>query len=124
MTRIIATLRYPDAPAAIDWLQETLGFTVHARHDGEDGRVEHAQLVLGGAMVMLGSSREEGGAPSETLYVQLGSDALVDAAHDRAVAAGAEVTMPKQDMAYGGRAFTVRDPQGVSWSYGSYDPFA
>lgn len=124
MTRIIPTLRYDDAPEAIDWLCTTLGFEVRARHDGEGGRVDHAQLVLGEAMVMLGTVAAGEEPVRPTLYLQLDSDAAVDAAHDRAVAAGAEITMAKQDMDYGGRAFTVRDPGGVSWSYGSYDPWA
>ena len=42
----------------------------------------------------------------------------------RATAAGAEVVMPCVDQDYGGRGFTVRDPEGVLWSFGSYDPFA
>lgn len=40
-----------------------------------------------------------------------------------AKAAGAEVVMPLGEMSYGGRAFTVRDPEGYLWSVGEYDPW-
>ena len=52
---IIPAFRYRDAPAAIDWLCRAFGFTRHLVVPGPDGTIAHAQLVLGGAMVMLGS---------------------------------------------------------------------
>lgn len=130
---IIPTLRYQDAPAAIDFLVEAFGFTVHARHQ-EGDVVEHAQLVLGDGMVMLGSVRrgsdrefdrlvttaKEAGAPTSTPYV------VVDdvAAHaQRARAAGAEIVMEPEEQDYGGSNYTARDPEGNLWSFGSYDPW-
>jgi uncharacterized glyoxalase superfamily protein PhnB len=43
-----------------------------------------------------------------------------DALHDRAVAAGAEVFQPLHDTDYGSREFSVRDPEGNRWSFGTY----
>jgi len=40
-----------------------------------------------------------------------------------AKAAGAEVVMELKTMDYGGKAFTVRDPEGYLWSVGEYDPW-
>ncbi len=38
----------------------------------------------------------------------------------RALAAGAEVVRPLQDTDYGSREFSVRDPEGNRWSFGTY----
>jgi uncharacterized glyoxalase superfamily protein PhnB len=43
-----------------------------------------------------------------------------DALFDRATAAGAEVVRELKDEDYGSRGFTVRDPEGTLWSFGTY----
>jgi uncharacterized glyoxalase superfamily protein PhnB len=43
-----------------------------------------------------------------------------DDVHDRAVAAGAELVQPLRDEDYGSRGFTVSDPEGNLWSFGTY----
>jgi len=135
MTKIIPALRYEDAPAAIAWLGEAFGFTVHLEVPGEkEGQIAHAQLVCGDAMIMLGSSgqggefdrlqrppREVGGVNTQSPYVVVDD---VDAHHARAVAAGAEIVMEPADQEYGGRLYMCRDPEGHLWSFGSYDPWA
>src|SRR5438445_7842747 len=57
---VIPTLRYRDAHAAIDFLCDAFGFERHAVYEGEGGTVAHAELVLGGGMIMLGSDSREG----------------------------------------------------------------
>ncbi len=44
----------------------------------------------------------------------------VDPAYARAVAAGATVLAEPEDREYGGREFTLADPEGNLWSIGSY----
>jgi uncharacterized glyoxalase superfamily protein PhnB len=46
-----------------------------------------------------------------------------DAVYARAQAAGATIVRPLQQMEYGSREFTVSDPEGHSWSVGTYDPW-
>ena len=59
-SRIIPTMRYQDAPGAIEWLCKVLGFERHLVVPGEaDGQVDHAQLTFGPQMIMLGT--EESG---------------------------------------------------------------
>lgn len=130
---IIPALRYRNAPAAIDWLCRVFGFERHAVYEGPDGTIGHAELTLNGGMIMLGSSKddefasrfkspdEQGGTESRGAYIVV-DDA--DAAHARAVAAGAVIIRPLQDTPYGSREFAVRDPEGHSWSAGTYDPWA
>jgi uncharacterized glyoxalase superfamily protein PhnB len=120
---IIPTLRYQDAPAAIDFLERAFGFERKAVH-GEGDVVHHAELTYGRGMVMLGSTGR-GDPQFDTRH----SSAYVivddpDALHDRAKAAGAEITRELQDTDYGSREFSARDPEGNAWSFGTYDPFA
>jgi uncharacterized glyoxalase superfamily protein PhnB len=119
-------MRFRDAPAMIDWLDKAFGFTVHARY-GEGVIIQHAELALGSAMIMLGSSRcdrfgeivGEPGPNGRSIYIAV-DDA--DAAFLRAEAAGAEIMEGLTDRGYGSREFICRDPEGNVWSLGTYWP--
>ena len=56
---IIPGMRYRDAPAAIEWLCDFLGFERHLVVPNEDGTIAHAQLVLGNGMIMLGLAHDD-----------------------------------------------------------------
>src|ERR1700744_5062864 len=56
---IIPALRYKDAPAAIEWLCNVLGCTKHAVYANPDGTIGHAELTLGGGVIMLGSANDD-----------------------------------------------------------------
>ena len=129
---IVPSLRYRDAPAAIEWLCEAFGFEKHLVVPGEDGMIAHAQLVCGNGMIMLGSARDdEFGAlqqPMETPDSPVPQSVYaivddVDAHYTRAAATGARVVMPPEDQDYGGRLYACRDPEGNLWNFGSYDPW-
>jgi uncharacterized glyoxalase superfamily protein PhnB len=130
---IIPALRYRDAPAAIEWLCRVFGFARHAVYEGPNGTIGHAELTLGGGMMMLGSAKDDeygrrfkspselGGAETCNAYIVVPDP---DAVYARAQAAGAVIVRPIQDMGYGSREFTVKDPEDHSWSVGTYDPWA
>jgi uncharacterized glyoxalase superfamily protein PhnB len=130
---VIPAMRYRNAPAAVDWLCQVFGFERHAVHEGENGTIGHAELTLNGGMIMLGSAKDDehgsrfkspdelGGMETRSAYIVV---ADADATHARAVAAGATIIRPLQDTPYGSREFAVRDPEGHSWSVGTYDPWA
>lgn len=132
-SRIIPTLRYEDAAAAVEWLGEAFGFAVHLSVPEGDAGVAHAQLVLGESMIMIGPSRDDafgrlqstpksaGGVVTQSAYVIV-DDA--DAHHDRALAAGAEIVYPLTDEPYGGRGYSCRDLEGHLWNFGTYDPWS
>jgi uncharacterized glyoxalase superfamily protein PhnB len=44
----------------------------------------------------------------------------VEALHDRAAKAGAEIVRPLQNTDYGSHEFAARDPEGNLWSFGTY----
>lgn len=128
---VIPAFRYHDAPAAIDWLCNAFGFERHLVVEGDGGGIDHAQLVLGSGMIMLGSVRggafddlvttaTDAGRPTTSVYVVVDD---VDAHAARARAAGAEIVQEPEDQPYGGRLYTCRDPEGNVWSFGSYDPW-
>ena len=134
---IIPCLRYADAPAAITFLCDAFGFQRHfvAADDNDPGLIHHAQLMLGDAMVMLGSDRPgevktryrwrtpaEAGGITQCICLHV-EDA--DAACARAEAAGAEIIAgPYDNDGYPGRSFDARDPEGNVWNVTSDDPFA
>lgn len=119
---VFATLQAEDANALITYLTETFGFRLTARYDDGD-TVAHAELLWpeGAGGVMLGSYREgrawsrKPGTAGTYVVVQ-----DVDALHDRAQKAGAEVVIPLSDTTYGSREFGVKDPEGNLWSFGTY----
>jgi uncharacterized glyoxalase superfamily protein PhnB len=123
---ISPTLRYRDAQAAISWLCEAFGFERNMIVPGENGTVVHAQLSYHGGMVMLGSAGR--GSEYDRIAPPPGSGSAyvvvddVDAHHDRAKAAGAEIVYPLTDQEYGSRDYGARDPEGNLWSFGTYRP--
>lgn len=118
---------YQNPAAAIDWLCEALGFEKRMVVPGPDGTIVHAELQLGDGVIMLGT----GGGPlgltnprslgttTQGVYIALPD---VDACYARAVAAGAAVVMDLHDTDYGSRDFSIRDPEGHLWSFGTYRP--
>ncbi|MBI1207916.1 MAG: VOC family protein [Azospirillum sp.] len=114
-----------DGDAAIAFYKAAFGAVEAFRMAVPGGtKVMHACLLINGGTLMLcddfpeycgGTSRAAtalGGSPV-TLHLNV---ADVDAAFARAVAAGAEVTMPLADQFWGARYGTLRDPFGHSWS--------
>jgi uncharacterized glyoxalase superfamily protein PhnB len=114
--------RYRDAAAAIEWLEKAFGFERKEVHEGDDGTIVHAELTFGPGVVMLGSERDDRYGP----HVGHGWTYVVvddpDALFERASAMGAEVVQELIDTDYGSRDFSVRDPEGNIWSFGTYGP--
>lgn len=115
-------LRYRDARAAIEWLGQAFGFERHVVFEAPDGAIGHAELQMGTAVIGLSSvgpvsAANPWTAVSQGLYACVTE---VDALHDRARAAGAEIVLPPRDQDYGARDFSARDCGGHLWSFGTY----
>ena len=130
-SNIIPSMRYRDAPAVIEWLCNVFGFRKHLVVPGQGGAIAHAQLVLGNGMIMLGSDADDeygrivsppgnDGINTQSCYIVIED---IDAHYDHAVDCGAEIVMEIADQDYGGRLYSVRDPEGHLWNFGSYDPW-
>lgn len=113
------TSRDPHALRA--WLA-SLGFVEGILVEDGDLVVHSEMSWPEGGRVMVHSARPDdphfttpvGGA---MLYVVT---AEPDAVHARAEAAGAIFTRPMEDADYGSRGFSILDPEGNSWSFGTY----
>ncbi|NMO51377.1 glyoxalase [Actinoplanes sp. TBRC 11911] len=117
------TLRARDARSLIRFLVDAFGFQETVVY-GEGDTVAHAQLgwPLGGG-IMLGSARDD---PDDQWPLRPGTFGAyvvaddVDALHERAAKAGAEIVKAPYDTDYGSRDFVARDPEGNLWSFGTY----
>ncbi|MGH3602171.1 MAG: VOC family protein [Pseudonocardiaceae bacterium] len=117
-------LTYADASAAIRFLVEAFGFVETIVVPGDGGReIAHAELRWPeGGGVMLGSTCDDsvfGRLKPGTTSIYVVTDAP-DKVFERATMAGAEVVRGLRDEDYGSRGFTVRDPEGTLWSFGTY----
>lgn len=130
---IIPTMRYKDAPKAIEWLCTAFGFKKHLVVPGDNETIAHAQLSFGNAMIMLGSENDSeydrflktpndlNGFNTQAIYIVVED---VDNHYQTATAAGAEIVLDIKDEDYGGRGYSCKDPEGYLWNFGSYNPWA
>lgn len=99
----------------------------------KNGIVEHAELLLGNGMVMIGTAGQNkqaahwfvlpkaAGAVTGSVYLIVPD---CGPAYASAKAAGAEILQELEAKGYGGNAFIVRDPEGFIWSIGEYNPWS
>ncbi|MGK5741793.1 VOC family protein [Micromonospora sp. URMC 103] len=122
MRTVYPVFRYPDPRAAVDWLCGAFGFQVHALHQGPDGDLAHAELVLDTGLIMIGGRAGPRPRPAGDDWVVYVAVDDVDAHCARARAAGADITREPFDTDYGSRDYAARDLAGNVWSFGTYRP--
>jgi uncharacterized glyoxalase superfamily protein PhnB len=125
-TSVWPSLTYRDARGALEFLAKAFGFEERAAYARQDDPsiIEHAEMRWRrGGGIMFGTAGKDDSAYGRRLP---GNDAVYvvcddpDALFERATAAGAEVVRGLKDEDYGSRGFTVRDPEGNLWSFGTY----
>ena len=109
-----------DGAGTIAFYQQAFAASLRLRLDRPDGKIGHAELVIGDSVIMLADEYPPlaargpaayGGSPVGLhLYVE---DA--DAVTARAIAAGARLVQPVEDKFYGDRLGTIEDPYGHRW---------
>jgi PhnB protein len=113
------------ASAAIEFYRTVFGATERMRMAGPDGRVGHAELHIGDAVIMLADEhpdmgiegpRAVGGTPV-TIHVYV-EDA--DAAFARAVQGGAKPLRVVEERFYGDRSGQFEDPYGHRWNVATH----
>jgi uncharacterized glyoxalase superfamily protein PhnB len=120
---------YRDPAAAARWLRDALGFEITARFGTRPGTVDHVELRLGDAVVVV-QRAVEGQAASPVVesstnrapVLCLDDDHAVDVLYARAVAAGATTLRRPETTPWGNHRFEVLDLEGHQWSVGSYRP--
>jgi uncharacterized glyoxalase superfamily protein PhnB len=126
--RLSVAIFYSDAARAIDWLCSAFGFEVQLKVEGEDGRIEHSELVLGGALIMVAQADREkmpwGRSPRALAGANTQSCALyiddVEAHCAHAKTAGAQIATEPKTSDYGedywsDRSYECVDPEGHHW---------
>jgi PhnB protein len=114
-----------NADQAIEFYKKAFGASELSRLPFPDGRVMHAEIMIGNSPIMLSDECPDWGALSPltrggttvsiVLYVE-----DVDAVVNRAIAAGAKAMMPVTDQFWGDRMGTVIDPFGHKWSIATH----
>jgi PhnB protein len=105
----------PNAGKVIAFLERAFGGKVLERYDAPDGKVGHAEVLIGDSVVMLGDAIHDAPMPASLSYYVANGDA-VDATYRRALEAGAtSITEPKNQF-YGYRSACVRDAGGNRWT--------
>jgi uncharacterized glyoxalase superfamily protein PhnB len=111
---------------AIDWLSEAFGAEAIAVYPEDPAEpLAHAEVAIGTGVVMIDDADRDSvfALPGPVVvYVVVDTPAEVDALHDRAAAAGAEIVSGITDQDYGSHEFAARDPYGNIWSFGTYRP--
>jgi PhnB protein len=100
-----------NAPALIDFLKRAFGAEEVGHRHEEAGRMVHAFLRIGEALVEMSEVAEEAVRPFG-FYLRTND---VDAVYHRAVDAGAISLSPPADQAFGDRMAVLQDPFGNYW---------
>ena len=118
---VTPSMTFKDSNKALEFYKKAFGASVLSIFPGLDGKgVMHAVMRIGDSIVMMGDemgpqckSAESLGATPINLWIYTEN---VDAFFQRAVQAGARVTMPVAEAFWGDRWGQLQDPFGYSWS--------
>jgi len=123
---VTPTLTVRGAADAIEFYKKAFGAQEMMRFPGPDGKtIMHAEIKIGDSRIMLNdefpqmkcmSPQSVGGASSGIfLYVE-----NADATFNKAVSAGAKITMPIMDAFWGDRCGVIEDPFGHKWTISTH----
>ena len=118
-------LAVDDAAEAIAYYKKAFGAEETVRMDAPDGKIGHAELKIGDSLVMLSdpfpqastTPPKELGGTSASIFMYVED---VDAVVQKAVDAGATVTMEVEDQFWGDRFGSITDPFGHNWSIATH----
>jgi uncharacterized glyoxalase superfamily protein PhnB len=131
-SRFSSAIVYRDAAVAIDWLCDAFGFEIRIKVEGENGRIEHCELIYGDGLLMvaqenphsdrawkplLRSPLSVAGANTQSVMFYV-DDAEAHCAHARAH--GARIVEEPAVHDYGpdhwsDRSYGALDPEGHVW---------
>jgi PhnB protein len=114
-TTIAPWLAVSDAQKAVDFYTAAFGAVEIYRLEGDDGKLEIAQLEVGDAAFWVQEDSDADlGALESTSFRMILSVKDPNSAYDRAVAAGATEVAPVSEE-YGWRTGRITDPFGYDW---------
>ena len=120
-TAVTPYLTIKGASAAIDFYKTAFGAEEAYRLKSPDGKVAHAEIRIGGAVIMLHDEMPEWKALSPQTIGDTATTIMLyvrdpDAVVKRAVEAGATLIMEVADQFYGDRCGSIKDPFGHKWT--------
>jgi len=101
-----------DAAKLIDYILKAFDGKIKSRHDGPDGKVMHAEILIGDSILMLGEANEKYPAMPAMLYLYVND---VDDTYDQAIKAGGKSLREPTTEFYGDRSSGVADEFGNQW---------
>lgn len=115
-----ASITAADPASLRAWLAR-LGFAEGVLVPGPGDTIRHSEMLWpeGGRVMVSSRDRDHDIVATGTasLYVVTADP---DPIHDRAVDLGAPLVRPMKEEDYGSRGFTITDPEGNYWSFGTY----
>ena len=102
----------PDVQGLIDFLKQVFDAELRSQATDAEGRIMHTEVKIGDSVVMMSESSEAFAPMPAMLHVYLED---VDAAYQRALAAGATSLREPTDEFYGDRSAGVQDDAGNQW---------
>jgi PhnB protein len=125
MTAVTPYLYVEESAKALAYYEKVFGAKTRFKMDASDGKILHAEIMVNGALFMMGEANPEmmmksprmlGGSPMGILvYVP-----DVDATFAAALASGATSLMPCDDMFWGDRTASFIDPFGHNWTIATH----
>jgi PhnB protein len=121
----IPYLNVPDGAAAVDFYERGFGARIETRLNRPDGKLAHAEVRIGEAMVMVRDEIPDlgfrspgmvGGTPIQILIYVEDARAIVE----RASVAGAKVVRPVEEQFHGDVMATLEDPFGHLWFFATH----
>lgn len=115
-----------DAEKAVAFYAKAFGAAVKFANPGPDGTgMTHAELLIGNSIIMVGQecpqhgqkSVESLGASPVNMYLYVEN---VDEAMQTAIQAGGTLVMAVEEMFWGDRMGSVKDPFGYCWSIATH----
>ena len=123
-TSVTPYLVVKDAARALAYYHQAFDAKVMLRLEEPSGRVGHAEMKIGNAIIMLADefpplavSPETVGGSGVSLYIYVED---VDSFTEKAIAEGLEVLKPVADQFYGDRTGHFKDPFGHLWAFGTH----
>ncbi len=109
-------LNLKGADKAIEFYKKAFGAEEQMRMPGPDGKIMHAEIRIGDSVIMMSETTQQPESRSSLWLFVTDCDAVFN----KAVAEGATVKMPLDNMFWGDRYGLVVDPFGQSWSIATH----